>query len=659
MIRVVIDLTDGPQGAALKELGTALKDRILAVAPAPMALVVTETQREHVPAACAQHPGVRMVFVRDAAAGWERVARLAASGAAVVSSRRYSPLMHWIAVEWSLREVALSPGDGLERWSRSLAIDDVLAAASLRDVALLLDPIDPITPPSELTSTPVKLRELLAALSYGRDVSVRHERGWTGPATPADAMTRLGWGCALDVPVTATEHEWGTLLFERAKALGAGVVTRGDDVEVTAQCAKVARGASPNRAVIVGGSLHLVNPSPAIRTQMGSLHGVFLHDETTRASGVERIRALAKETPWEQWLDDPYMDDALARIDPQSADRDELEYARASLLLHDRLRPPSAEHRRDWRALLSAMIALEPPPAAIRAPVAMGEKQKTVVFLPAREVDRRASMRGKELVGIRAIAPPRITRDDSIAALEASTERVGGGEWNAWIAQRRFLLPSERKLDDAESVIDLFVRAPSRNILTPDLLRWWNHSPDDHMLGLFWPSTILEAERDFWRDADRHLGMLWIALRRALANGLDATLHDGTGLLEMGGGHIAEVVATSRGPHKRDVLEAEFACAFDPDIQVKRLTESAIVRGIGTRAAQHGKARVDLTTSVPRRLFLSIHDARVQITFHATPWESQRESNRFDVDTLLGAATQEWERTHDRTSPGMPAPISQ
>ncbi len=207
-------------------------------------------------------------------------------------------------------------------------------------------------------------------------------------------------------------------------------------------------------------------------------------------------------------------------------------------------------------------------------------------------------------------------------------------------------------------MIDLFVRAPSRNMLTPDILRWWNQSLDEHLLGLFWPSTTLEVERDFWRDADRHLGMLWIALRRALSNGLDATLHDGTGLLEMGGGHIAEVVASSRGHHRRDVLEAEFACAFDPDAPVKTLTESAIVRGIGTRTAQHGKSRVDLTTRVPRRLFLSIHDARVEITFHATPWESQREPYRGDHDALLGAATQEWDHAIEPTSPGMPSPTS-
>lgn len=82
------------------------------------------------------------------------------------------------------------------------------------------------------------------------------------------------------------------------------------------------------------------------------------------------------------------------------------------------------------------------------------------------------------------------------------------------------------------------------------------------------------------------------------------------------------------------------------------------MRGIGTRTAQHGKSRVDLTTRVPRRLFLSIHDARVQITFHATPWESQREPYRGDHNALLGAATQEWDHAIEPTSPGMPSPTS-
>jgi hypothetical protein len=107
-----------------------------------------------------------------------------------------------------------------------------------------------------------------------------------------DAALRLAWGRALDVPVAATEGEWANLLFERAKNLGAGVMAVGNDTEVIAQRAKVARGGSPARAVLAGASLHLINPSEPMRAQMASLHAVFIHDEAPRTSAFERVRAL-------------------------------------------------------------------------------------------------------------------------------------------------------------------------------------------------------------------------------------------------------------------------------------------------------------------------------------------------------------------------------
>ncbi len=646
MIRAVVDLTDGPQGSALAELGDGLYDRVVSRAPPRVALVVTEAQREHLPHRFAESPEVRVVVARDARAGWKRVAELAEGGAVVVSSRRFSPLLHWVAAEGTLQGPTLTPADGVERWKKGLSLDDVPVAASLRDVSLLVDDVAPAEPPAELVAAPGRVRALLAALSYGREVAVRGERAWGAAATPADARARLAWGRALDVPVAATESEWGTLLLERAKALGAGVISLGDEVEVAAQRAKVARGATPSRAVLSGAQLHLVNPSAALRKGLGALPGVFVHDEAPRASGFDRVRALARETPWEAWLDDPYMDAALARIDPQGHDRDELEFARASLLVHDRLAPPPAPRRREWRALLAAMVARDPPAAALRVPVTVGAGASRAVILPHREVDRRASLRGKELVGVRALVPPRVTRDDAVVALEASTERVGGGEWNAWVAQRRFLLPTARVLDDAEALTDLFVRAPSRNALTPDLLRWWSQAADEHQLGLFWPSTPVPVAAGFWRSADRQLGMLWLALRRALASGLDASLADGTGLLEMGGGLVAEVAAFSRAPaHARADAEAEFVCSFEPDRDgaTRSVDEAAIAHGVGARAALAGKARAELVTRVPRRLYLAQHDARVELTFHATPWEAHPDgAPRHDLDASLASVTTEW-----------------
>ncbi len=610
MIRVVIDASDAPADASFAALSEALFDAAIAVAPPRIALVLTEAHRAKLSARFARHEALQVVIVRDADGAWERVERLASAGAVVVSQRRYRPLLHWVAVTWT-PALELSPADGLSRWRDGLALDDVPAAASLRDVALLVESADAAMPPASLREPAVKLRALLAALSYGREVLAKHDGTWIGTGdTPIDAKTRLAWAKALDVPAIATPAEWATLLLERAKEFGVGVIALGDEVELEAQRARVARGASPNRAVVVGGALHLVNVPDELRAQLTSMHGVFFHEVTARVSGFDRVQALALSHPAEAWLDDPFVDRALTSVDPQGADRDELEFARASLLLHDRLAPRAAPRRRDWRAHLAEALAHDPPPVALRVPPTVRHDGVTTVMLPHREVDRRASQRGKELVGVRAIAEPRIDRDDGLVTLTAATERVGGGEWNAWIAQRRFLLPTGRAVDDEELRVDLFVRAPSRNALTPDLLRWWNQNPDDHQLGLFWPSTVVPFAEGLWRDADRDLAMLWIALRRALAKGLDVTLADGTGVLELGGGHVAEVCATDRSLHASGALDAAFVCAFDgaPPLTLDR---HAWTR----RSDRHGPA-------IPRALDLAHGDVRLRVTLLPTPWDA-------------------------------------
>jgi hypothetical protein len=115
----------------------------------------------------------------------------------------------------------------------------------------------------------------------------------------------------------------------------------------------------------------------------------------------------------------------------------------------------------------------------------------------------------------------------------------------------------------------------------------------------------------------------------------------------MGGGHVAEVTACARGANPTGAAtEAEFWCVFDPESAGRVIDESVIVRGVGTRQARHGRSRVDVTTSVPRRLYLAYRDARVQVTFRATPWEAPRDgSARYDFEAAAASVgTSEWRR---------------
>ena len=283
-LRAVVDLSDSVQGRALVELCDELADKIVLVIPERVALVVTESQRQYLLPRCTPEGRVQVEVVPNAQQGWAHTQKLAADGAVVISGRRFDPLSRWIAVEQYGRQLLFEPNDGIARCAEGKPIDDSDAGVSLRTLDVLVSDVTASQPPQELTGSPRALRSLLAKLMLGRPITV-------------DEKTRAAWGKALSISAVATEEQWGGALMARAMAIGVALGTIGSADDLASHRARVARGGSTPRAILVGGELHLINATTDLRTKMQELHGVQLHEEVQRQSGFKRIKTLVAETP--------------------------------------------------------------------------------------------------------------------------------------------------------------------------------------------------------------------------------------------------------------------------------------------------------------------------------------------------------------------------
>jgi hypothetical protein len=625
-LRVVVDLSDFVQGRALIEVGDALADKIVLAIPERVGLVVTESQRGYLLPRCTPEGRVQVQVVANAEQGWAWTQKLAADGAIVVSGRRYEPLSRWIAIEQAGQRFRLEPSDGITRCAKGLPIDDMDESALHRRLDGLFGDVAASAPPQQLVATPCALRSLLTKLTLGRPVTWQAD-DYSRRQVKGDAASRAGWAKTLNVVALASEDEWGEMLLARAKGVGVAVSANGSANDLVSHRIFVARGGSTPRAILVGGELHLINATDALRTRMQGLQGVQFHEVVLRESGFQRIEKLVATTPWEAWLDDPYMEAAIARIDPDGTDRDELEFARASLLLHGKLNAPGAPCTSAWRTTLTEMLKSDPPPVGIRVPTTIQDSYGTKTLLPASEVARREAQSGVELLGVPALAPPRVLRETSLLELTQSEGDLEYAELSSrqkWCMARRFLLPRSSEMKNLDSLFLLFDSSPFRVGYSEKNDRWWSQNGAKHLLALEWKQALVPTLAAFWREADETLAALWIALRRAVKHADATTLHDGTGMLEMGGGLVALIRATHVRTSGDERVEADFWRwpQLNANYPVEAHPTVSIKQEIDTRVAQTNSYRTCMRAEVPKQLFLAQGTARVTITFKATPWET-------------------------------------
>jgi hypothetical protein len=638
-VRLVVDLSDTAPGESLVQWGSDLADKVVLAIEERVALVVTESQRGYLLPRCTPPGRVEVVVVPDAVQGWARTQELASEGAVVVSGRRHDPVTRWIALELVPQRLRMEPEAGVRRCAAGQPIDDAVADRDCFRLDRILGSIVPEQPPLPLTATPCAQRALLGKLLLGHPITSNESNYYGREQKPVDARTRAAWGAALGVEAVATEEQWAGLLVERAKTLGVAKIVEGDERALQSQRARVARGGEAPRGVRVGAELHLINASDRLREGTKDLRGVLFHDEAPRTFAFARIHNVVASTPWEAWLDDPYMDAALRRIDPEGIDRDELEFARAALLLHNKLSPRGASRDRGWRSLLGDLLANDPPPVAIRVPTSAAVDYNTVAtLLPSSVHKLRATQRGCELLGVPALVPPRLDRSSAIVALSQTHVSLpkyqDSSGLERWCAERRFLLPKIETLGDLDALFDLFDLAPSRASVSAERLVRERSDEANHLASLGWTASSIPIHAGFWRGADEALAAVWIVLRRAIAHAEAITLHDGSGLIEVASGLVAVISATRVRSTPSAGLEAEFwfwprrvtLPTFQGSRQVwadeapDALPTTSILSEIGALVAQTNTYRTRVLSQVPTQVFIASGDLRVCITFRATPW---------------------------------------
>jgi hypothetical protein len=643
-LRLVVDLTTGPQDRGFVELCETLWRQLLDDAPPRVALVMTQAQHENLLPRFAPVDRVRVEVVQDPSQGDDRTRALAGDAAVVLSTRRFPVTSRWIAARWPERSnlpVTLEPTDALAalRAGTPLPGDDALAPALGHDLAALAPDAAPAVPPKEYAPDAPSLRRLIVSLAKGEAVRPhpdgRRHSAHRDEASPAD---RQAWAQHLGVRALATDGEWLEHLVLVARDAGATDVIRGGAGALQVEIDKAERGARTPRVVVEGAAVHVINPAPATAERLRALAGLTVHEVMPRASAVGSLRTELATRSKQALLDDPHLDGLIESLVAQGGDRAELTFVAACMLNDGAVRPEDAPRLPAWHDALVAVLALDPPAVGLRLP--RGQKEPhggefgTVVlrapdgFTLDRDRDWDQD-REPEVAGVPAAELVRLRRGERLW--------LGTSTRDGYFSGRQRALPRGLNFEDGFAVSDAFARSPFRT--------------KRQGVGEAWRVRPLTLASGFWEEADRHLAVTWLALRRAARQAASVTLHDGTGVLDMGGGVVAEVSAYEVPPHPRaspceaDFLLPIFTGALDDLYGEEGLQADAVWGTLATGSADTDGHVTTRRTRVPHALFFARDGIRLIVTFRENPWDGPAD----DVSLRAAAkgARRRDEQAHD------------
>lgn len=596
-VRFAVDLSE----LSLEEFrrwGEALSQQILEPAPPLVALLVTPSQSLHLNPRHAPRPRVRVITVSDAAEGHARALRFALEGVAVASRRRVDPVERWIAIDESSRgPLHIEPPLAVERLAAGLPLDELPAVENL--MLLTDDDVEPMEAPSQFTAKPPALRRTLADLILGRPIVAPH-RLFTASQNAA-AATRRAWARSLRVPVALAKDEWSALMVERARALGLKHLVHGGEVTLVAQRAAAARGGATPRGVVTDGRLHLIGASAEMKEAFANRPQVEIHEVEREPSGLDSVRELAASRDAEGWYDDPTLEGALAARSPTPQEQREAEFAWAALLLNGGLTPRPGSARQRWHHDLEDALLHDPPAVGLRVSPRLGEPTRGEVLLPSRVVEARRARGVAELLGVPALVPSRITRDDGLVALRAQysatadLRELGSARPNP---SQRPLLSEKLPIDDAERMLELLDRSTQQ---ASETVSW--RETGEWLRG--WSERRVVIRPETWEEADVAAAMAWLALRHA-SQGETLTMHDGRGILALSD-RVVAVVTSRTCAHAPERLELDLAC---DDFEWERGHPSVV-----SPAAPFTSRRDGAPTGLPAELVISHAGVRLRVVF--------------------------------------------
>lgn len=612
-VRLVVDLTTGPQDRAFVDACEGVNQQLLDGTPPRIVLVMTEAQREYLLPRYADENRVSVEVVRGPTEGEARARSLAGDAARVASTWPLLPISRWVALRWPDRNnptLGIEPPDAIEALRKGHPLPGQESAAHDRDLKALAPEVT-AAPPNEYAPDAPTLRCLIVSLLRGDPIEPladrKRHREQTPPPSPA---LRQSWALHLGIRAAATPREWADHLVAKVSAAcGPSEVIRGPEGTLRAEITKVERGAKTPRIVVDGTSVHLINPTPESATPLKALPGLTIHTVSPRVSAVACLREALAQTSRQALLDDPHLERMVATLAAEHGNRAELAFVAACLLVNDATNVKDAPRLRAWNAALRSVLALDPPAVGLRVP--RGERNQNQsdfvrIALGAPEGSTTVLRDGAQVVGVPAAEHLRLTRGEHLLICEKESR----GFYDHSIPE----LPRRHSFDDGLAVYGEFERSSFR--------------AGDRPVGETWRGELVKLVGDFWPEVDRHLAMTWLALRRA-SNRADAvTLHEGTGILEMGGGLVAEVSAYEvpscprTGPCEAELLLPLFTIGLDRYSSRAMLAAGAVLQTISLRSAVTGSHTTWTQAYVPHMLFLACENVRVLVQFRATQWDT-------------------------------------
>lgn len=619
-LRLVVDLTEGPQDAAFVGFCECVSG-LIAEAPPRVALVMTGAQHEYLLPKYAPESRVHVEVVRDPSAGEAKARALAGDAAFVASTWRFSPLSHWVAVSWPTHPASkyvLEPANAIELLRQGLPLPGDESATRERDLDTIAPGVEAVAPPAKYASNAPALRRLIIALMNGEGLET-------------EARVRQAWARHLGVRAVGTHAEWVAHLVAMATKAGAIVVPHGNQTTLADEITKAERGAKTPRVVVDTATVHVINPTPGSEAGLGRLAGMKLHSVQPRQSAMRLLRDALKTTTRQALLDDPYLARVIDALAAGGGDRAELQFAAACLLANDDVKVSDGPRLRTWDASLRALLALDPPAAGIRVVRGMRYENRREFGVISLLAAHGSSVSGKnaETIAVPPAEPLRVGRGETLLlGTPATDDRV----YPPTVKTR---LPRNLRFDDGLAVFEAFLE--------------WQRKAGQERAGDPWNIQPVMFSSDFWGEVDRYLAVTWLALRRASRRADALTLHDGIGVIEMGGGLVAEVSAYEVPLRERTALcDAElFIPLVAPVDRYAKSTEvqaTALLTEIHARSAVTDGHVTRTQAHVPLALYLAHENVRFVITFRATPWEFV--PSRTD-GLLVDAAAREQKRRSD------------
>ncbi|SEM03152.1 hypothetical protein SAMN05444354_110303 [Stigmatella aurantiaca] len=568
--QMIVDATawigDVSRTAALFE---AIERQLVTPGPFPIALLILEEQFKHLPRTydtLQEQNKVRFERFKEPNEAWNRLQELAEEQGLVISARRFGEVDRWLAAEFDGRSLQFAPPEGRSEFQQSGRLSSL--SEVVNDLSLLVPAGSEVR--AALPDNPLSLRRLMVAL--------RSEEG--AAALKISAPQRQGYGLQLGMAVASTPRE----------RLEADISTLGQKLPIPIQEAspeKLAeariqasrRGLEP-LALRVGNSVHLINVDSKLTEALGKPSWLHVESIPILPSPLHRLLQAVSSWNEDDFLDDPFLEHLIERLDPSQQERLGFLHARAGLLFNQALPIKAASPVVDWQPALTGLLATDPPAASLRVRLA----SKLIDFVnqerPAFAVPLSFAQRTNVDWPLRQVPPLSdviLDREDNLVEVHAC-EAVLESEYGYGSSRRTpdILLPATREAAlDTGFWLDLYeawqewkkeeARSRSNEYYSdrrrkPERYEALWSSRREHLLqGAIrtWQATEYTFAPSFWEEADRELATLWLALRRSVARAPHVRLPDGSVLLQLNPAVLANIRVTQRSePRPGEPLRA-------------------------------------------------------------------------------------------------------